>query len=96
MKIRPLSDHLLISRQDAEAQTASGLFIPETAKEKPARGIVIAAGPGKRGKKGEVQPLQVKSGDAVLFGKWSGTDIELSGEKYLLLRESDVLGIVEG
>lgn len=95
MKIRPLSEQLLISRQDAETQTSSGLYIPETAKEKPARGVVIAVGEGKKKPDGSREPMQVKSGDTVLFGKWSGTDIELGGEQYLLVPEGDVLAVLE-
>lgn len=95
MKVRPLRDQLLVSRQDAQTQTEGGLIIPETAKEKPARGVVISAGKGALNEKGERAELQVKSGDTVLFAQWAGNEVELGGESYLLMSESDVLAVIE-
>ena len=93
--IRPLFDRVLIERTEAPSQTASGLFLPETAKEKPAEGVVVAIGNGRVSDKGEVKPLTVKVGDKVLFGKYAGTEIKVSGEDRLILREDDILGIIE-
>jgi chaperonin GroES len=95
MKIRPLNDRVLIKRLEEEEKTKGGIIIPDTAKEKPAEGKVIAVGPGKRNDKGEIAPLQVKAGDRVLFSKYGGTDIRLEGEDYLIMREDDILGVVE-
>ena len=95
MKIRPLNDRLLVQRLEEEAKTAGGIIIPDSAKEKPAEGRVIAVGPGKTNDAGERVELQVKEGDVILFSKYGGTDVKLDGEDYLIMREDDVLGIVE-
>src|SRR2546430_13530215 len=96
MSFRPLHDRVLIRRVEAEEKTAGGIIIPDTAKEKPMEGDVIAVGPGARGEDGKVQPLDVKAGDRVLFGKWSGTEIKIDGEELMIMKESDVMGIVDG
>ncbi len=93
--IRPLFDRIVIERTEEATQTASGLFLPETAKEKPAEGIVIAVGNGRINDKGDVKSLTVKVGDKVLFGKYAGTEIKVQGEERLILREDDILGIIE-
>lgn len=95
MKIRPLSDRLLVKRLEEEAVTAGGIIIPDSAKEKPAEGEVVAVGPGKVADNGERVALQVKEGDRVLFSKYGGTDVKLDGEDFLIMREEDILGIVE-
>jgi len=95
MKFRPLHDRLVVRRIEAEEKTAGGVIIPDTAKEKPQEGEVLAVGPGSRNEKGEIVPLEVKVGDRILFGKWSGTEIRLEGEDLLIMKESDVLGIIE-
>lgn len=95
MKIRPLNDRLLVKRLAEEAKTAGGIIIPDTAKEKPAEGEVVAVGPGKLNDKGERIALQVKVGDKVLFSKYGGTEVKLESEDYLIMREDDILGIVE-
>ncbi|KAB2891382.1 MAG: co-chaperone GroES [Desulfobulbaceae bacterium] len=95
MKIRPLNDRLLVKRLEEEAKTAGGIIIPDSAKEKPAEGKVIAVGPGKLNDKGERVALQVKEGDRVLFSKYGGTDVKLDGEDYLIMREDDILGVIE-
>ncbi len=95
MNVRPLQDRVLIKRVDSEEKTHGGLFIPTSAKEKPQEGEVIAAGPGKLNDRGELMALQVKQGDRVLFGKYSGTEIKIEGEEHLILREEDILGILE-
>ncbi|MDA8165348.1 MAG: co-chaperone GroES [Desulfobacteraceae bacterium] len=95
MKVRPLNDRVLIKRLEEEEKTKGGIIIPDTAKEKPAEGKVMAVGPGKRNDKGETIAPQVKVGDRVLFSKYGGTDIKLEGEDYLIMREDDILGIVE-
>jgi len=95
MKIRPLNDRLLVKRLAEEAKTAGGIIIPDSAKEKPAEGKVISVGPGKTNDKGERVALQVKAGDRVLFSKYGGTDVKLDGEDYLIMREDDILGILE-
>ncbi len=95
MKVRPLSDRILVERLEGETQTKGGLFIPDSAKEKPQEGRVIAVGTGKVLDNGEIAALQVKEGDRVLFGKYSGTEIKLDGEERLIIREDDILGIVE-
>jgi chaperonin GroES len=95
MKIRPLNDRLLVQRLEEEAKTAGGIIIPDSAKEKPAEGKVIAVGPGKTNDAGERVELQVKEGDVILFSKYGGTDVKLDGEDFLIMREDDVLGIVE-
>src|ERR1051325_156793 len=94
MAFRPLHDRVVIRRVDAEEKTSGGIIIPDTAKEKPMEGEVIAVGPGARDESGKVQPLDVKSGDRVLFGKWSGTEVKLDGEDLIIMKESDIMGIV--
>ena len=96
MKFRPLQDRVLLRRLDEESKTAGGIIIPDTAKEKPMEGEVIAAGPGARGEDGTLHPLDVKVGDRVLFGKWSGTEVKIDGEDLTIMKESDILGIIEG
>ncbi|MFU8803182.1 MAG: co-chaperone GroES [Bradymonadaceae bacterium] len=96
MKIQPLYDRVLIQRIAAEEKTSTGIIIPETAKEKPLEGVVRAAGKGKVSDKGEIVPLQVKEGDRILFGKYSGTDVTLNGEEHLILREDEILAIITG
>jgi chaperonin GroES len=94
-KIRPLQDRIIVERLEGEEKTASGLYIPETAKEKPQQGRVIAVGKGKVREDGKLQPLDVKAGDKILFGKYSGTEIKIDGDEYLIMREDDVLGVLE-
>lgn len=94
-KVRPLNDRVLVKRMSEEEKTAGGLFIPDSAKEKPARGVVISAGPGKVDDNGKRTPLEVKSGDKVLFGKYSGTEIKLDGDEHMILREDEILAILE-
>ena len=96
MKVRPLHDRVIIKRVEEQETVRGGIIIPDTAKEKPQEGEVIAAGTGKRLESGQIIPLEVKAGDRVLFGKYSGTEIKLDGEEYLILREDDVLGVIEG
>lgn len=93
--VRPLHDRILVRRMAEEEKTAGGLFIPDTAKEKPQRGEIVAAGKGRVTEDGKILPLEVKAGDKVLFSKYAGTEIKLSGEEYLMMREEDVLGIVQ-
>mgnify|MGYP001574631022 FL=1 len=95
MNIRPLHDRIIVERLEEETKTASGIIIPDSAKEKPQQGIVKAVGKGKVTEEGKVMPLDVKVGDKVLFGKYAGTDIKLDGKEYLMMREDDVLGVVE-
>ena len=95
MKFRPLHDRVLLRRVEQEAKTTGGIIIPDTAQEKPMEGEVIAVGPGARGEDGKVHPLDVKTGDRVLFGKWSGTEVKLDGEELMIMKEADVMGIVE-
>ncbi len=95
MGVRPLHDRILVRRMAEEEKTAGGLFIPDTAKEKPQRGEIVAAGKGRVTEDGKILPLEVKAGDKVLFSKYAGTEIKLSGEEYLMMREEDVLGIVQ-
>jgi chaperonin GroES len=95
MNLRPLQDRILVKRVEEETKTAGGLFIPETAKEKPQRGEIVAAGKGKKTEDGKVLPLDVKVGDKVLFGKYSGNEIKVDGEEYLIMREEDILAVVE-
>jgi chaperonin GroES len=95
MSFRPLHDRVLVRRIDADEKTAGGIIIPDTAKEKPQRGEVIAVGAGTRTEDGKLTPLDVKVGDEVLFGKWSGTEVKIDGEDLLIMKESDILGIVE-
>jgi chaperonin GroES len=95
MAFRPLGDRVLIKRIEEEEKTKGGIIIPDTAKEKPQEGKVIAVGPGARDDNGKVQPLDVKKGDLILFGKWSGTEVKIDGEDLLIMKESDILGVVE-
>ena len=96
MKFRPLQDRVLIRRIEQEEKTSGGIIIPDTAKEKPMEGEVVSAGPGARAEDGRVLPLDVKVGDRVLFGKWSGTEIKLDGEDLMIMKESDLMGVIEG
>ena len=95
MKFRPLHDRVVVRRITAEEKTAGGIIIPDTAKEKPMEGEVIAAGPGARNEQGQLVALDVKAGDRVLFGKWSGTKVKIDGEELLIMKESDIMGIIE-
>jgi chaperonin GroES len=95
-KFRPLHDRVVVRRLNAEEKTAGGIIIPDTAKEKPMEGEIVAAGPGARNEAGALVALEVKAGDRVLFGKWSGTEVKIDGEDLLIMKESDILGIVEG
>ena len=94
MKFRPLHDRIVVKRIESEDKTAGGIIIPDTAKEKPQEGEVIAVGPGGRDENGQIQPLDVKAGDRILFGKWSGTEVKLDGEELLIMKESDIMGVV--
>ena len=96
MKFRPLHDRVVVRRVEEDTKTAGGIIIPDTAKEKPVQGEVVAVGPGARDEQGKVVPLDVKAGDRVLFGKWSGTEVKIDGEDLLIMKESDILGIIEG
>ena len=96
MKIRPLQDRVLVQRVEEEERTKGGIIIPDTAKEKPQEGKVVAVGKGKVGDDGKVTPLDVKAGDKILFGKYSGSEIKLDGTEYLIMREEDILGVLEG
>jgi len=96
MKFRPLHDRVLLRRLEGEEKTAGGIIIPDTAKEKPMEGVVVAAGPGERNEKGEIVAMDVKAGDRVLFGKWSGTEVKIDGEELLIVKESDIMGVIEG
>lgn len=95
MKLRPLADRVVVKQSEAEEKTPSGIVLPDTAKEKPTKGKVIAVGPGKLDDKGNRIPLNVNAGDTVFYGKYSGTDVEIDGEKFVILRESDLLGVLE-
>jgi len=95
MTFRPLHDRVLVRRVEAEEKTAGGIIIPDTAKEKPQEGEVIAVGSGARNEQGDITPLEVKTGDRILFGKWSGTEVRVDGEDLLIMKESDILGILE-
>jgi len=95
MNFRPLHDRVVVRRLEAEEKTAGGIIIPDTAKEKPMEGEVVAVGPGARDETGKLVPLDVKSGDRILFGKWSGTEVKLDGEELLIMKESDIMGIIE-
>ena len=95
MGFRPLHDRVVVRRVEAEEKTSGGIIIPDTAKEKPMEGEVVAVGPGARGEDGKIQPLDVKSGDRVLFGKWSGTEVKLDNEDLIIMKESDIMGIIE-
>jgi chaperonin GroES len=96
MSFRPLHDRVVVRRLTAEEKTAGGIIIPDTAKEKPMEGEVIAVGPGARNEAGALVPLDVKEGDKILFGKWSGTEVKLDGEELLIMKESDIMGIITG
>jgi chaperonin GroES len=96
MTFRPLHDRVLVRRVEQDERTPGGIIIPDTAKEKPMEGEVIAVGPGARDEKGQIQPPEVKAGDRILFGKWSGTEIKLDGEELLIMKESDIMGVLEG
>ena len=95
MKFRPLHDRVVVRRVEEDQKTAGGIIIPDTAAEKPQQGEVLAVGPGARDEAGSVQPLDVKAGDRVLFGKWSGTEVKIDGEELLIMKESDIMGIIE-
>ena len=94
MKFRPLHDRVVVKRIDAEEKTAGGIIIPDTAKEKPQQGEVVAVGPGGRDEAGKLIPVDVKAGDRVLFGKWSGTEVKIDGTEYLIMKESDIMGVL--
>jgi chaperonin GroES len=96
MQFRPLHDRVVVRRLEQEEKTAGGIIIPDTAKEKPQEGEVIAVGPGARGEDGTLHPLDVKAGDRVLFGKWSGTEVKIDGEDLMIMKESDIMGVIEG
>ena len=96
MKFRPLHDRVVVRRVEEESKTAGGIIIPDTAQEKPMQGKIIAVGPGARDESGKIVPLEVKAGDLVLFGKWSGTEVKIDGQDLLIMKESDILGILEG
>jgi len=96
MKFRPLHDRVVVRRIEADQKTAGGIIIPDTAKEKPQEGEILAVGPGARDESGKIQALDVKVGDRVLFGKWSGTEVKIDGEDLLIMKESDVMGVLEG
>jgi chaperonin GroES len=96
MKFRPLHDRVVVRRIEEDERTKGGIIIPDTAKEKPQQGEVLAVGPGALDEKGAVQPLEVKAGDRVLFGKWSGTEVKIDDEDLLIMKESDILGVLEG
>jgi chaperonin GroES len=96
MKFRPLHDRVVVRRIESEEKTAGGIIIPDTAKEKPMEGEVIAVGPGARNEKGEVVALDVKAGDRILFGKWSGSEVKIDGQDLLIMKESDIMGVIEG
>ncbi len=96
MKIRPLQDRVMVKRLEEEQKTAGGIIIPDTAKEKPQKGEIVAAGPGKRNEDGKIQPLDIKAGDKVLFSKYAGTEIKVEGDELLIMREDDIMGVIEG
>jgi len=96
MKFRPLHDRVVVRRLEQEEKTAGGIIIPDTAKEKPQEGEAVAVGPGARDEDGKLQPLDVKAGDRVLFGKWSGTEVKIDGEELMIMKESDIMGVIEG
>jgi chaperonin GroES len=95
MKVKPLHDRIVVSRIEAEEKTAGGIIIPDTAKEKPQEGKIIAVGPGKRDEDGNLVPLDVKAGDRILFTKWAGTELKLDGQEYMIMKEDDILGVIE-
>jgi Co-chaperonin GroES (HSP10) len=94
MSFRPLHDRVVVRRVDSEEKTAGGIIIPDTAKEKPSEGVIVSVGPGARDESGKIVPLDVKEGDRVLFGKWSGTEVKLNGQDLLIMKESDIMGII--
>ena len=96
MKFRPLHDRVVVKRVEEEGKTKGGIIIPDTAKEKPMEGEIVSVGPGARDENGKLVPLDVKAGDRILFGKWSGTEVKLDGEELLIMKESDIMGIIEG
>ena len=96
MKFRPLHDRVVVERIDADAKSAGGIIIPDTAKEKPSQGEIIAVGPGGRDEAGKLIPIDLKKGDRVLFGKWSGTEVKLDSVDYLIMKESDIMGVLDG
>jgi chaperonin GroES len=96
MKFRPLHDRVVVRRIEGEEKTKGGIIIPDTAKEKPQEGELIAVGPGARDESGKLVPLDVKAGDRILFGKWSGTEVKIDGEELLIMKESDIMGVIEG
>src|SRR5687768_6462897 len=96
MKFRPLHDRVVVRRVEGEDKTKGGILIPDTAKEKPMEGEVLSVGPGARDESGKIQPLDVKVGDRILFGKWSGTEVKMDGEELLIMKENDIMGIIEG
>ncbi|HTK14352.1 MAG TPA: co-chaperone GroES [Xanthobacteraceae bacterium] len=96
MKFRPLHDRVVVKRLDAEEKTAGGIIIPDSAKEKPQQGEIVAVGPGGRDEQGKLIPVDVKEGDRVLFGKWSGTEVKIDGVEVLIMKESDIMGVLEG
>ena len=96
MKFRPLHDRIVVKRIEAEEKTAGGIIIPDTVKEKPSQGEVVAVGPGGRDEAGKLIPIDIRAGDRVLFGKWSGTEVKIDGEDLLIMKESDILGVLEG
>jgi chaperonin GroES len=96
MKFRPLHDRVVVRRVEQESKSAGGIIIPDTAKEKPMEGEVVAVGDGARTEDGKIQPMAVKAGDRILFGKWSGTEVKIDGEELLIMKESDVMGVIEG
>ena len=96
MKFRPLHDRVVVRRIDAEEKSAGGIIIPDTAKEKPMQGAVVAVGPGARNEAGQIVALDVKAGDLILFGKWSGTEVKIDGDELLIMKESDIMGVMEG
>ena len=95
MKFRPLHDRVVVKRVDAEEKTASGIIIPDTAQEKPSQGEIVAVGPGGRDEAGKLTPIDVKVGDRILFGKWSGTEVKIDGQDLLIMKESDIMGVIE-
>jgi len=95
MKFRPLHDRVVVKRLESDQKTKGGIIIPDTAKEKPQEGEIIAVGPGGRDESGKIVPLDVKAGDRILFGKWSGTEVKIDGEEFLIMKESDIMGIIE-
>jgi chaperonin GroES len=95
MNLRPLHDRVLVRRVDSEERSSGGIIIPDTAQEKPMEGEVMSVGSGARGENGEIQPLDVKAGDRILFGKWSGTEVTLDGEELLIMKESDIMAVIE-